>query len=272
MEKIQQAIERARQQRASLKQEVSRPGIAGARGTSSVETLVQAAMPVTLDLRHLRANRLVAAFVDDPQTDIFRSLRTQVLLRLQTLGGRSLAVVSARDGEGKTFVACNLAMSLARQAEAPVFLVDLDFRRPSLHKVLGITPRHGVSDVIEGHADLEDVLLHVADTNLFVLPQPTRQPHASELIAAARTREIIRTLVDGTRQGYVIIDCPPLLMTDEPLVVQGFVDGCLLVVQQARTSRDEIRRAAELMDETKYLGSVVNRGDAAQSQSYYGYR
>jgi Mrp family chromosome partitioning ATPase len=247
LEKIQQAIERARQQRASLMPEGPRPTAAaagGGRSPTSFDAILQAATPIELDQAHLRTNRLVTAFVDDPQTDIFRAMRTQVLLRLPTLGGRSLAIVSARDGEGKTFVACNLALSLARQAEAPVFLVDLDFRRPSLHTTLGIAPRQGIADVIEGHADLEDVLLQVDGTNLFILPQPTKRPHASELISATRTRDLVRMLVDG----------------------------CLLVVQQGRTRRDEVLRAAELMDETKYIGSVVNRGDAAEAQAYYGYR
>ncbi len=272
MEKIQQAIERARQQRASLPQEGARPPAAGNRQTNAFETVLQAAGVVRLDQAHLRANRLVTALPDDPHMDVFRALRTQVLMRLQTLGGRSLAIVSARDGEGKTFVACNLAMSLARKAEAPVFLVDLDFRRPSLHRILGVEPRHGVADLIEGHAELEDVMLRVEDSNLFVLTQPTQQPHASELIASTRTREIVRSLVEFSGDGIVIVDCPPLLLTDEPLVVQGFVDGCLLVVQQGRTTHDEVKRAAELMDETKYLGSVINRGDASETQFYYGYR
>jgi Mrp family chromosome partitioning ATPase len=79
-------------------------------------------------------------------------------------------------------------------------------------------------------------------------------------------------LLSEVPSSKLVIDCPPLLMTDEPLVVQGYVDGCLLVVEQGRTSRDELQRATEYLDETKYLGSVLNRVEDSEASTYYGYR
>ena len=277
MEKIQQAIERARQQRASLASPAAAatataPRPSDHRPEPAAGPWLEQVSTVRLDPRHLSRHRIVAASADDPRADIFRSLRTQLLLRLKTLGGHSVAIVSARDGEGKTFVACNLALSLTRQAEVPVVLVDMDFRRPTVHSTLGLDVAVGFSDVIEGDATLEKAVRRVEGTQLHVLPQPRRHPLASELVASNRARDLLREIAQSVGHGYVVIDCPPLLLTDEPLVVQGHVDGCLLVVEQGRTGRHAVEQAAELLDETKYLGSVVNKGDAGDTGTYYGYR
>ncbi len=275
MEKIQQAIERARQQRATV---MAGPGRAAASTMkpsappASLEAVRHRFQSVTLDPTHLRQTRVVAADLEDARADIFRSLRTQIVLRLETLGGRSVAILSARDGEGKTLVATNLAFSLARRAEGPVFLVDMDFRRPSVCKTLGIEAAHSVSDYVEGSADLEEVVVNVENSNLYVLPQMRPMVRASELIASTRARDLVRELVGQTTGGYVVVDCPPLLLTDEPLAVQTFVDSCMLVVEQRRTRREDVQRAAELLDETKYIGCVMNHADSVSDYMTYGYR
>ncbi len=242
------------------------------RGDPASGPLLDAVRTVSLTPAHLTRNRVIAASHDDKRADVFRALRTQALLRLQVLGGRSLAIVSARDGEGKTLVASNLAFSLARRAEGPVVLVDLDLRRPSVHRTLGITAEHGIADVIEQQAELMDVLVKVDGLPLYVLPQPQPTTHASELTGHARTGDLLTRIADLVRDGYVVVDCPPILLTDESLMIQRFVDGCLLVVEQARTRRDDVQRVTELLDESKYLGSVINRAEAASTYSHFGYR
>ena len=269
MEKIQQAIERARQQRGQIPKTQT---VDTAHAPSGLQAILEAATTVSLDKRHLLDHRVLAGSSSDPRSDVFRKLRTQTTLRLQALEGRSVAVVSARDGEGKTLVACNLAYGMALQTQTPTFLLDMDFRRPSVHRTLGIEPRASLADVLEGHADLADALVRVDGTQLYVLPQARRNEHASEIVGSGGARSLVRELLAGAPTAKLVIDCPPLLLTDETLVVQSYVDGCLLVVEQGRTSRDDLQQATEHLDETKYLGSVLNRAAAEDSHSYYGYR
>lgn len=275
MEKIQQAIERAREQRAATGAPLATAAVAtgattgGAPSLGEVLSRVRAVRPLP---EHLRKHRIIAGVDDDPRSDVFRRLRTQALLRLQALGGRSIAVVSARDGEGKTLVACNLALGIARQTGAPTFLIDMDFRRPTVHAALGFEPEHSLADLIEGRATLEDVAVRLDDGQLFVLPQGRKSVHASELVASSGARGLVQTLLNGLPSATLVIDCPPLLLTDEPLMVQGYVDGCVLVVEQGRTSRADVERAAEYLDEAKYLGSVLNRAEESDGGYAYGYR
>ncbi len=275
MEKIQQAIERARQQR-----DERTPAVASASSSRAVDRRPSAAFDLdtaktfAVDQRRAERSRLVTLMPDAGHADLFRMLRTQLLQRMKSLGARSVAVFSARDGEGKTLVACNLAITLARQGSGPVFLLDFDFRRPTVHEVFGLQVERGVSALVEGTAALGDVMQRLSGLPLFVLPQGRAHPAASELIAAQQTRALLQSLRDSYVDSTIVIDCSPLLLTDEPLSVQQIVDSCLLVVQQGRTRRDELQRAAELIDESKYVGSVMNRvREADLQQGYaYGYR
>jgi Mrp family chromosome partitioning ATPase len=270
VEKIQQAIERARQQRGQTAARA--PASPPAPSSTDLASALASAPVATLKPQHLRDHRVLAGMRDDPRSDVFRKLRTQTMLRLQALDGRSVAVLSARDGEGKTLVACNLAYGIALQNQSPTFLLDMDFRRPSVHGTLGIEPRVSLAEVLEGHADVADALLRVEGTQLYVLPQASRNAHASEIVGSGGARSLVRELLTVTPSAKLVIDCPPVLLTDEPLVVQSYVDGCLLVVEHGRTARDDLQRAAEQLDETKYLGSVLNRADDHEAHTYYGYR
>lgn len=267
MEKIQQAIARARQERNTRVRQVAAP--VAFEGSLAVD--LEACPRFTLDRADALRHRLVAAVPDDPRGDLFRMLRTQLRQRLGVIGGRSVAVFSARDGEGKTMVASNLALSLARQDEAPVFLLDFDFRRPSVHSVFGLEVGQGLSAFIEGRAPLVDVMHRMADLPLYVLPQGRPHPAASELIAAAPTRALLEALRDQSTGSTIVVDCSPLLLTDEPLTVQQMVDASLLVVQQNRTRRADVQRASELIDEAKYVGSVMNHVDESDLAEAYGY-
>ncbi|MEO1091318.1 MAG: CpsD/CapB family tyrosine-protein kinase [Pseudomonadota bacterium] len=269
MEKIQQALERARHQRTE------RSTTAAATAAAVKETrgfALDASNEFDLDQRNANAHRLVAALPDDPRGDIFRRLRTQTLQRLQIVGGNSLAILSGRDGEGKTMVACNLALALARQATGPVFLVDFDFRRPSVQTVLGIEADLGVGDYLEGEAALADIVWRCREfPALHVLPQTRPLQHCSELMAAPAARELMRQLREDVPNSTVVVDSSPLLMTDEPLIVQRYVDGCLLVVQLGRTLSDDVTSTAQQIEEAKYLGHVLNQVPPGEVQSGLGY-
>jgi receptor protein-tyrosine kinase len=128
-----------------------------------------------------------------------------------------------------------------------------------------------VSGVIEGTATLDQVMQRYSELPLYVLPQGRPHPAASELMAARATAALLHDLETSFSDSIVVVDSPPLLLTDEPLTLQQMVGACLLVVQQGRTKRDDVQRAAELIDETKYVGSVMNRVRESDLSDGYGY-
>ena len=217
----------------------------------------------------LHSHRVVAGRADSAAADAFRILRTQLLTRLEARRGRAVAICAASKGNGKTLVAVNLAVSFARQLTRSAILVDLDLRNPSVHRCFGLHPRHGLSDYLLGRKRLDECLINPGIERLVLLPQPTRVAHSSELLTSPRMASLARELKERYPDRVVIYDCPPLLLTGDPLLAMDYADGCLLVVQEGRTSKAEFLRAAELVGEDRYLGTVFNDVRWSSSSTYY---
>ena len=217
----------------------------------------------------LERHRVVAGRVDSAAADAFRILRTQLLVRLEARRGRAVAVCAANKGNGKTLVAVNLAVSFARQLTRSAILVDLDLRNPSVHRCFGLHPEHGLADYLLGRKRLDECLINPGIERLVLLPQPTRVGHSSELLTSPRMASLARELKERYPDRVVIYDCPPLLLTGDPLLAMDYADGCLLVVQEGKTSKAEFLRAAELVGEERYLGTVLNDARWSSASTYY---
>ena len=176
MEKIQKALERARQQRLSaLETKV------GGKGQPPTSRSKRSGLPVVYQQTRVVAppkeifldGRIVAGLSQHELADTFRILRAQVLQRL-TLGGYStLAITSANRGDGKSLTSANLAISLAMHVDRTVLLVDLDLRRPSLHKYFGVEPEAGLTDYLLNDAPLKSCLINPGIERLVLLPVRT---------------------------------------------------------------------------------------------------
>jgi Mrp family chromosome partitioning ATPase len=222
----------------------------------------------------LLARRRIVAAGGGRATDAFRMLRTQVLGRLEQSQGNVLAISSPKPGDGKTLVAVNLAVSVARHLSRNALLVDLDFRRPGIARCLGLPPGPGLSDHLECRAALADCLVDPGIERLLVLPQSVSLNHSSELLASPRMTALAEELRRDPER-LVIYDCPPLLATDDALIALGFAAGCLLVLREGRTTRSELVRAAELVGEERLLGTALNGAvwsfaSGYETHVYYG--
>jgi protein-tyrosine kinase len=294
VEKIQQALEKARRIRADALQQprsdgggAGRQPNAGGNGSaasSSPYPTATATGELRIDYERtrvvdtapevLRRNRIVAATREDSGAfEAFRILRTQVLARLEARNGNAIAICGAGQGEGKTLVAVNLAVSMARQPHRSALLVDLDLRNPSVHRCFDLTPEYGLSDYLAGRVPLEECLVNPGIERLVLLPQRERIPQSSELLGLRRMAALAQELKARYRDRIIVYDCPPLLVTDDPLVTMDYADGCLLVVREGKTQRAELLRAAELVGEDRFLGTVLNdaRWATASGYYYYGY-
>ncbi|MEK0086040.1 exopolysaccharide biosynthesis protein [Benzoatithermus flavus] len=219
----------------------------------------------------LRRQGVLAGEARHPVADAFRVLRARLLAELDARGGGMVAVTAAGPAEGKTFVATNLAVAIASLFTRTALLVDLDLRRPVVHRRFGLAPKQGLADCLLGRAALEDCLVNPGIERLVLLPQPEPLTGgASELLASPRMAALARELRGRYPDRVVILNTPPLLAGDDALTASALADGCLLVAREGRTSRASLLRAAELIGRERLLGSVLD--DARWSGSpAYGY-
>lgn len=208
--------------------------------------------------RALREKRILAPFIGNYEADVFRTLRTLVTKRLAERGARTIGICSARESEGKSLVAVNLAISLSLVVNRTVLLVELDFRAPHFHKTFGIDAKKGLTDVLRGKAAISECLVDIGYERLTVLPAREALTRSSEAIASPAMAALARELRERYSDRLVVYDLPPILLSDDFLAFMDHLETYLFVAGEGRTARSEIERALSLLDPEKMLGTVLN--------------
>lgn len=206
-----------------------------------------------------RKNRLLHDGCEDYMTSAYKMLRTRVLQRVQLNNWNSIAVTSALPGEGKTQTALNLAISLSREVDKTVLLVDLDLANPGVHKLLDCKPMYDLSDYLFQHTDLEEILFSPGLEGLVILPGGKPMRDSSEILSSPRMRALAEEIKGRYDSRIVIFDLPPLLVSDDALAFSPHVDSMLLVIEEGRASKQQLRAALDLLGATKLLGVVLNK-------------
>ena len=206
---------------------------------------------------------------DSATVAAYRMLRTRLLHRARANDWRVIAVTSAGPGDGKTLTALNLALSMAREKSREIVLLDMDMRNPSVCRVLGVQPPHDLCDYFERGDHLRELFFSVGSDNLLIAGSTRPTQRASELLASPRFDELLSTLRQGAVDPVVLIDLPPVLLTDDALVVAPKVDAVLLVASEGVTARAECLRALDVLSEFPIAGVALNR--AAETTPGYDY-
>ncbi len=230
------------------------------RGDDDLERMLGAPTLAVVP-RSRRLRQLPLCAVDDPrgvEAEVFRTLRTNVLVIAARRGTRSVTVTSAQAGEGKTTVAANVAAALA-QVGRRVLAVSADLRHPRLHAVFDTPNDRGLGDVLAGACSLEDAVRPTRVPNLLVLPSgpPVQAVEALELLQSERMGQILGALdVD-----HVVVDAPPILTVADAIVLAGACDGVLLVADARQGRRRAILAARRLLErvDVGIIGGVLNR-------------
>ncbi|WP_406472429.1 polysaccharide biosynthesis tyrosine autokinase [Streptomyces sp. NBC_01615] len=216
---------------------------------------------------------LVNAEGHSKRAEAFRKLRTNLRFSQVDDPPRIIVVTSSVPGEGKTNTAANLALSLA-EAGLSTCLVDADLRRPCVAPAFGLVQDAGLTTVLIGQARIKDVMQQ-AGGGLSVLASGAVPPNPTELLASARMEEVLRELADTYE--VVIVDTAPLLPVADTVGLASLAQGALLVVRAAKTSREQVRTAAESLDRVgvRVLSTVFNmapvpRGDRYGTYGSYG--
>ncbi|MFB7560938.1 polysaccharide biosynthesis tyrosine autokinase [Streptomyces brevispora] len=212
---------------------------------------------------------LVSAEGHSKRAEAFRKLRTNLQFSQVDDRPRIIVVTSSVPGEGKTDTAVNLALSLA-EAGVSTCLVDGDLRRPCVAPAFGLVQDAGLTTVLIGQASIKDVMQKVGG-QLSVLASGAVPPNPTELLASARMEEVLRELADTYE--VVILDTAPLLPVADTVGLASLAQGALLVVRASKTSRDQVRAAAESLDcvGVRVLGTVFSMAPAPKGGRYGTY-
>jgi len=266
MKKIVKAVEKRKQEFGGL------GGVAGygvaTRGAGVSDLEINR---VLLQEDVLRKNKVLFGDQMEAATMAYNMLRTQVYKKMTSNGWTTLAVTSSNKGEGKSLTALNLALSLSRSVQQSVILVDLDLRRPSLHKKLNISPAYGTSDYFKGDASLASVMFKPEQSNLIVLPGRQSLDDASELLASPRTAQLFAELKSHFPSRLIILDLPPILLVDDVMVIADYIDCSLLVVSEGKSKKEELQQSTELLEGVNVLGTVLNNSRSSASGGSYDY-
>src|SRR6267143_1319413 len=201
--------------------------------------------------------------------EAFRSLRTSVLLSTPDRPPSSLLVTSTQPADGKTTVACNLAISLAQLGHR-VLLVDADLRSPSLHKLFGISGSLGMVSYLTGQQDWRAVVRPSGSDGLDVLVCGPMPPNPCELLSSQRMGALIRSA--NAEYGFIIVDSSPMLALADGRILAPLVDGVLLVVKTGTTPREQLLHAQSGIRSVggNLIGVVLNSVDI-RTNGYYNY-
>jgi capsular exopolysaccharide synthesis family protein len=283
MERIKQALERARSERLGAEETPFRTDHEApvAQELPSIRRLPPNQQPaVTVEYQQttvaeanrarLQDQRIVATAEHDPAAAAYKVLRTHVLQRMRVNRWKTLAITSPAEGNGKTVTAINLAISLARDVKQTVLLVDLDLRRPSIARCFFDKPVPGLSDYITEDRPLAELLINPGIERLVILPGHHSFTHSSEVLSSPKMIELVTELRDRYPDRLVLFDMPPVLSSDDVIAFMPYVDAIMLVVEEGRTTSEQLTAAYDLLDGDKILGTVLNKStDSSTGRGYY---
>lgn len=199
----------------------------------------------------------------------FRTLRSRLYRLREKNPVRTLLVTSTLPGEGKTFVALNLALSIARQHERRALLIDADLRASRLHVRLGAPSAPGLSDYLSGRADEFSVLQADPKVELFLVPAGRSVPNPSELLSNGTLKRFLNGM--SPVFDWVIIDAPPVMAVADPSIIAEFCDGVLVVVRAGETAHDLVKTTLQEFRGNNLLGVVLNGANEGTNYGGYSY-
>ena len=203
------------------------------------------------------------------EAEQFKILRSNLLFPVSGKPPRSLMVTSPMPGDGKSFVAANLAISVALNINRHVMLMDCDLRRPTIHTQFGFSDVPGLSDYLANGVSLSDLLIRTTIDKLTILPGGRPPDNPSELLSSERMSELLAEATERYPDRLIILDSPPPTLTAETSVLARWVDGVVIVIKHGETPREGVSEVIDKMGRTKIIGAIMNNFEVYSSR-YYG--
>lgn len=264
--------------------EVRSDGGERAQRVASFEDCVSNAAPLHIDLEALRrTGALPPQDLERSIADEYRRIKWPLLDKAfgrdapAVPDGNLVMVTSALPGDGKTFTALNLALSIARERDSSVLLIDADVAKAHVSELLGIRQRPGLTDLLDQPgANPADAILATDVDGLRVMAAGRRHEQIPEVMASQRMRDLIAELGARNRERVIIFDSSPLLATNESQVLAKLVGQVLMVVRANGTPRPAVEEAVALLDRNRAISVVLNQlrplfGLGSYYSGYYNY-
>lgn len=223
--------------------------------------------PLELDSKHLTDNRIITFDKTDPTYIAFDVLRTRIMRVFQKHGWTRLGITSPTKGCGKTFVAANLGLSMARSAVHRTILMDMDLRLPSMARTLGVRRPEKIRWFLDGGVPPEKYLRLVGE-NLAIGLNRERVRDSAEVILDPTTSEVLEDMQVSMKPDIMIYDLPPVLSCDDVIGFLPQLDSVLLVVSGDQSKPEDVTECERLLAETNILGVLLNKAEDVESIKY----
>jgi protein-tyrosine kinase len=237
-----------------------------------------AAKRVTLDMAALRSGGYLPEVTKDKQfSDHYRRIKRPLIDK--ALSGAAaigeaqvIMITSALPGDGKTFTSINLAVSMALERDISVLLVDCDVAKRHISQIMGLKREQGLLDaLIDDSLDPESLVVQTNLRGLSILPAGQWVESTAELLSSNRMRQIVTQLCAGNPRRIMLLDSPPLLITNEGRALVKVAGQVVIVVRAGQTPRHAVQEAVALFDEQQAGGVVLNQVRVNERDGYYGY-
>jgi len=275
MENIRQALERVKASQSAGSEQRNLAGSAVLQLRSEMEIGSAGGndgqnQEIELNNVHLQSKRIISHDITDPRSRAFDMLRTQVLQSMDLKGWKTLAVTSPTPACGKTLTALNLAISIARQPDRSVLLVDLDFRKPQVAACLGLKCDEGVLSVLEGRTTLSDAIIPARVDNLRFMVLPTASTiRSSELISSRAMTAMLEDIKREYHSKTIILDLPPILSGDDVIAILPQMDCVLLVAAVGTTTVAQIKECNKHLQSAEVVRIALNKVLETSTDHYY---
>ena len=265
---------------AALKPKAISVGETNNSGDVKLKTPPFSGPEVKLDLDAISASGLLVPNAARTQlADEFRVIKRPLIANAMGRGtepvanGNLIMVTSALPGEGKSFSAINLAISIAMELDNTVMLVDADVARPSVLNMLGLPPSKGLLDVLQNNSvDISGVLLRTNIEKLSILPSGTAHPRATELLASDTMIRLLDDMASRYSDRIIVFDSPPLLLTTESRVLATHMGQVVIVVNAENTVQSAVKQAISTIEACPVKMMILNQIRTAKTDGYgYGY-
>jgi len=236
------------------------------------------ATPIVVDNAALRARGYFPEQARDRQfADQYRRIKRPLIDKAlaggTTVGeSRVIMVTSALPGDGKTFTSVNLALSMALERDVSVLLVDSDVAKRHFSELFGLEARAGLLDaLVDENLDAESLIVPTTTRGFSILPAGNPVSGTAELLSSNRMRTIVAALCARNPRRIVLLDSPPLLVTNEGAALVKVAGQVVLVVRAGQTPRQAVQAAVALFDPQQTGGLVLNEVHGSTSEPYYAY-
>lgn len=208
--------------------------------------------------------------------DEMRRIKRPLLANMTGRGAKAfdhaerIVVTSAAPGEGKSFTAVNLALSLSREPDFEVLLIDGDIARSNITRAFGLDGRPGLMDVLaDERRKPTEVIVRTDVPNLLVVPAGGRHPLIGELFGSRRMESVLEAFGGRNRRRLVLFDSSPLLATSESQVLASFMGQVVVVVAAGRTRQQALNASLQCLKGSQYVGLVLNMSHLPASENHY---